>query len=208
MFSSLFNADASFWRGFTRLMDVVGLSLCWLFCSIPLVTIPAASTALYDSVYHGIRRGEQGVYSRFFRTFLRELKTSLILLLAFLPFGALYLFSFTPAVTELAAGGGVVGAAVYAWRFLFCLPLAVWLFAMAMLSRFTFRALDLLRAATQMVFAHLPSAALVTAIALLAVRVMSWWYFSATFLPALAALLISFPMERLFKPFLEQKTEE
>ena len=50
MFASLFRYDSPFWRNFARTMDVVGLSLCFWFCCIPVVTAGAAVTALYDSV--------------------------------------------------------------------------------------------------------------------------------------------------------------
>ena len=36
------------WRGFERFYDLVMLSLCWLLCSLPVVTVIPASIALYD----------------------------------------------------------------------------------------------------------------------------------------------------------------
>ena len=41
-----FNPDNWLWRGFGRLADFFILSILWLVCSIPVVTIGAASIAL------------------------------------------------------------------------------------------------------------------------------------------------------------------
>ena len=49
MFGNLFNPQNSFWQTIDRLSDLLILSLLWLICSLPLVTVGAASTALYDT---------------------------------------------------------------------------------------------------------------------------------------------------------------
>lgn len=86
------------------------LSLFWLACSLPVVTIGAASAALYDAPVHGIRREEAGCYRRFFRTFRRELKTAVP---AWLLWGA-------AAIALLLGGQYGIGAAssrrVPCWR--------------------------------------------------------------------------------------------
>lgn len=208
MFSSIFDPTNSFWKGFSKIMDLFGLSLCWLLCSLPLITLGAATTALYDSVVHGIRREEIGVYSRFFRTLRSEFKTSALITLPGLVLALLYAVIWRVAFVVAVGGNDLAGVLVYAYRLLFCVPLAVWLFAMATLSRFTFGPAALLKTAGQLVFFHLPSAAAVTAVTVFCVKVVLWWPFSGIFLPAMAALVSSFPLERIFAPFLEEAKEE
>lgn len=204
MFSSIFNADAPFWRGFTRVMDLFGLSLCWLLCSLPLVTLGASTTALYDAVYHGVRRGESGDYVRFFTTFRRELKTAFLVTLPMLALTVVFLLLYRAAYVMMLSGSQVGGALFYTYRLLFCIPLAAWLFSCALLSRFTFTPGGLIRTAFQLVFAHLPSAAVIIVIVILLLSVVIWWPFSCIFLPATAAWLCSFPLERIFAPFLKK----
>lgn len=208
MLSSLFNANNPFWRTFARVMDLFGLSLCWLFCSIPLVTLGASTTALYDAVYHGVRLGESGDYVRFWNTFRAELKTSLLVTLPFLALVVVYLLVFRVTYAMAAAGNQAAGVLVYAYQLLSCVPLAVWLFACAILSRFTFTPMALARTACRLVFAHLPSAIVVTAVVLLVRSVILWWPISVILLPALAAYTVSFFLERIFAPFLKQNGEE
>lgn len=204
MFSSFFNAESPFWRTFTRIMDLFGLSLCWLFCSLPLVTLGASTTALYDAVYHGVRRGESRDYARFFTTFRRELKTSFLVTLPMLALTAAFLLLYRTAYIMMLAGSQAGGVLFYTYRLLFCIPLAVWLFACALLSRFTFTPGALLRTACQLVFAHLLSAALMIVMVILLLSVVIWWPFSCIFIPATAAWLCSFPLERIFAPFLKK----
>ena len=79
MLGSVFDPQNGFWRWLARVCDVVGLSLCWVLCSLPVITVGAATTALYDSIYHGVRRGETGDYVRFFRTFRESFKPAALL---------------------------------------------------------------------------------------------------------------------------------
>ena len=67
--SRLFSPDGLLWKILNSLTDIFALSLIWLFCCLPVITIGPATTALYDAVTHGIRYQETGLYRRFFRTF-------------------------------------------------------------------------------------------------------------------------------------------
>lgn len=195
----------SFWRGLTRVMDLIGLTLCWILCSLPVVTVCASTTALYDAVYHGVRLGESGDYVRFFRTFRRELKTGILIALPAAAITLLYLALFFMSYSMAVAGDKAAGVAVYAYQWVFCIPLAVWLFACAMLSRFEFKPVQLLTTAGKLVFAHLPSALLLTVMVVLFAKVAVWWPISFFVLPGFAAFLASYLMERIFAPFLSEK---
>ena len=203
----IFNPENHFWQWLSKFCDIFGLSLCWLVCSLPVVTCGAATCALYDAVCHGIRRGEPGVYVRFFRTFAREFKTATLATLPFLLLAVLFLI--LSEVTQVMALGGsaLAGMLVYAYQVVFFLFLTIWLFAMAALSRFTFKVGELLRTALQLVFSHLPSALAVAVIVALGTGLMGWWYVSCTFTPAFMAYLCSFFVEKIFAPFLPEEDE-
>lgn len=174
------------------------LSILWFFCSIPVVTIGAASTALYDAAVHGIRRDEPGAYVRFFRTFRRELKTAVP---AALLWGA--------ALAAVLWGGHLVGTviqepvpvlaatAVIALLLFFVLGTISWLFPL--LSRFEFSFGALNRTAAQFFIVHLPSSILLAV--LLAASAWACWrfLFPVRFLPCVEVLLASFLVERAFR---------
>lgn len=74
MLNGIFDMDKPFWRWIGKLPDMIGLSLCWYICCLPLITFIPASCALYDAVSRNLRNDEKGSFARFFRTFVRELK--------------------------------------------------------------------------------------------------------------------------------------
>ena len=73
MFGSIFNPENSFWQALDHLADLLILSLLWLVCSLPLVTVGASTAALYDAMARCVRGGEPMPWRRFWQTFRREL---------------------------------------------------------------------------------------------------------------------------------------
>ncbi len=209
MFRGVFNPLNGFWRGFARVCDVVGLSVCWVVCSLPVVTVGAATTALYDAVFHGVRKGELGDYARFFRTFRDSFKPATLATVPALVLGAA-LFYFWYVAFVMASGGSRAAVIwLYACRILLLAPLAVWLFAMFTLSRFTFGPWELLKTAAKLALGHLPSAVIVALLTEeLAVFTYQKVFLPAFFTPGLAALLCSLFMERIFAPYLPKDQSE
>ena len=208
MFGNAFNPQNGFWQWLARACDIVGLSLCWIVCSLPVVTVGAATTALYDSVYHGVRRGEPGDYARFFRTFKESFKPATLLtvpaLLAAAAFCAVWYVVYVIAYN----GNEMALVLLYAYRILVCVPLAVWLFAMFTLSRFTFSAGSLLVTAAKLAIGHLPTAVVVALLVEeLALYSLRHLFLPVLFTPGIAALLCSLFMERIFAPYLPEAEE-
>ena len=73
MLGRVFRYQGWLWRALNTLTDIMALSVLWLLLSLPVLTLGAATAALYDSVVRCIRYKQPRPYARFFRTF----KTSL-----------------------------------------------------------------------------------------------------------------------------------
>lgn len=195
---NLFHPDAFLWRWCSRILDMMVLSIFWFFCSIPLVTMGAASTALYDAAVHGIRRDEAGTYVRFFRTFRRELKTAALSTIVWGVPLVLVLWSgqwigtlIQDPVPVLAAAAVFVALAV------FILGTVSWLFPL--LSRFEFSFRGLNRTARQFFIVHLPSSVLLAVMLAVSAWACVRFLFPVCFLPCVEALLASFLIERAFE---------
>lgn len=204
---NLFNPDALLWRWCSRILDVMILSLFWLFCSLPVVTVGAASTALYDAAVHGIRRDEAGVYARFFRTFRRELKTAVPAALLWGAVLIVLLWAGQQVGVVIQDPGPVLAAtAALVALLLFVLGTVSWLFPL--LSRFTFSFGALNRTAGQFFIAYLPSSVLLA----LLLAVSAWtcfrFLFPVFFIPCTEALLASFLVERAFRKHLPPEEME
>ena len=77
MFRNLFRPDSGLMITMTQITDCIFLSLFWLLGCIPVVTLGASFAALYDSVYHGFRRGDKHCWQRFWQTYKANWKGSI-----------------------------------------------------------------------------------------------------------------------------------
>lgn len=74
----IFNYDAPFWRGMNKVADVIILNVLTILFSIPLVTIGAAVTALYDAMWK-LQRDDGTVWNNFWSAFKSNFKQSTVI---------------------------------------------------------------------------------------------------------------------------------
>ena len=167
MAGRLFDPEGTIWKPLGYLGDFVMLSLMWAVCCIPVVTVGPATTTLYDSAVHALRRGDDALLSRFIQTFKRELGSGIlatvIWILIFLAAWGVYQF----LVRSLPEGESrpviLIFYLVLVGFFLLCI--LAWVFPT--LSRFTFGFASLNRTAVRLALGNiLRSAALVLLTAL------------------------------------------
>ncbi len=122
----LFNLDSPVMQGLSRICDLVVLNVLTVLLSLPIVTLGAASAALYDGVYR-IHLDEGGVYRAYFQAFKSNFKQAtalwLILLAAALLVGCALLFYLQmeglvgSILAFLAVVLAVLWCAVFSWAF-------------------------------------------------------------------------------------------
>lgn len=61
-------------RVLTTIFDLIALSVFWIIFSLPIVTMGAASAALYHTVYHHVRKGEDYLWNSFWTSFRENFK--------------------------------------------------------------------------------------------------------------------------------------
>lgn len=198
MFGSLFRYKGTLWHVLNNITDVMGLSILWAFCSLPVVTFGAATTALYDTVVHSIRFGEQERYRRFFRTFKNEL---LISSLTTLLWGALAAVGIIllRRLADMSVESFSAGIAAYTYFFVLMLLLGVCCWVFPILSRFSFSFVSLNLTALKFTFAHLPTTIVLVALTVGAVYLSAMYILALLVAPAMLMLLWSFFIERIFK---------
>lgn len=72
----LFDINNPLMRFLIALFDLLALSVLWVVFSLPIVTLGAASTALYSAAFHHVRKGEDYLWSSFFTAFKENWKRS------------------------------------------------------------------------------------------------------------------------------------
>lgn len=83
---AFFSPDSKFTQAMSRVADLVILNVLFLVSCIPLVTVGAASTALYTVCFRIGTDREQGVFLSYFRAFRENFKQGTILWLIFVVF--------------------------------------------------------------------------------------------------------------------------
>lgn len=200
MFRSIFRPYGLIWNVLNTVTDIIGLTLCWLLCCLPVLTIFPATAALYDAVVHGIRYREEGPYKRFFRTFRAEWKGGILstllwgVVLSIFGYLLAVLFSMARQDSTYSLYAGIYLAGML-------LPISAACWSTAIISRFTFSFPALTGTSIRFVAAHFFHS-LAIAACTVAMVIFTWhypiWLFAA---PACLMLLWSVFAEPVFAKY-------
>lgn len=136
---------------------LIVLSVLFLLCSFPLVTMGAAASALYYAVAKSVRRGRGYPTKEFFRAFKRNLKNGTVLTVIFGGFAALILYNrevlwqassgeremLSEIMMGSPDGGALTLYVIYDGMLLFLAMLTIYLFPI--LSRFVMKLSDIVK---------------------------------------------------------------
>ena len=191
---------------FSKIGDFCALSAVWLLLCLPVLTIVPASIALFDSVAHCLHGDEEGPVRRFFRTFkselLRGIGLNAVCLVVgyglFIGFNILYQMSKeTPAIAGYAL----------AYLFTMLLPLGVFVWLIPVESRFYHSFFGLFRASAVYAICHLFTTLLLLVILALAIFMVLMVPILALLVPAIAATIQCWLIERVFFKYIPQEDE-
>lgn len=115
-----FALDSPFMQTLAKIGQVMILNLLWVVCCIPIVTVGAATTALYQMLFH-IREDKECSPKAYFRAFSQSFKKATLLWLIVLGSGNLLillrLVSMGFGDTARYLSFGAFGALVFVWAF-------------------------------------------------------------------------------------------
>lgn len=199
----IFSPDNLLWTIVSKGVDIVGLSLVWAFLCIPVVTVGPATCALYYTVVKSFRQNEKGTFGIYFRSFRSCLKNGIYATLIVLPIAVLLAIGYSILKQNWASSAGAVMFVAYYIALVIPAGVVCWLFPL--MSRFEFKLKDAFRTAAQLAFRHLPSTVIIVLLSAEAVIFMleKWW--PVFFAPAIAALLASLFIERIFPKYLGEE---
>lgn len=205
--------DNMFVRILSRLGDVMLLSVLFVVCSIPVVTIGASLTALYYTAMKGITLDGGYVFRFFMKSFKENFKKSTVMwlafLLAFIVFGVDVWFwyqQFTPG--EFTVANVLLVFSII----LLLLTFFMFLYAFPLQAKFENTIQVQLRNAFLLSVKYFPTTLLITVIT--AVIVWAFYYQPAIAIVGFAMVgfgavgyLYAYFMLRCFKPYLPQEEE-
>ena len=144
--NTIFNMEGPIFTIINKIADVVILSVLWVLFSLPIVTIGAATTALYHATHKVIMKSEGYVFGTFFKSFKANLKQSIFLTLLFVLLGifAFVCYNFSSSLPK----GNMIGYLYYGIMILVIfLMLILVTYGFAVLSRFYMKTMDIMKAA-------------------------------------------------------------
>lgn len=190
------------WAG--KFGTFLGLSLLWLLCCLPLVTIFPASVAMYDSVIHCVHGDEAGPFRRFLVVLKDEIFRGIFVSLLWLGLLAVFVSGFQ-IVNTLGNEDPVFAAysVIYAGTML--LPLAMLAWMVPLQARFQFGFFELHRRALTFVIIHLPTTLGMLGILALAVLVTVAILPLLVLVPAITVTVQAALAEKVLKRFEEEE---
>lgn len=149
----LFSPDSAVMRFVSRFTDLVVLNIVFLLTCLPIFTIGAANTALYDTVFRMDTGREGRLLSAYFRAFRSNFRQSTGIWLLFLLFGAATCVN----MVQFSALGGGLGYLLFVAAMLVLVVLVlVFSCVFPLLSQFGNSTRETLRNALLLSIAHLP----------------------------------------------------
>lgn len=194
----VFAYQGPLWRILNCLTDILFLSVLWVFCSLPVITLGASATALYDSAVHCIRYKEENTYRRFFNTFRSNFRVSALSTLLWLAVSLAGVFVLM-SLRQLGQYTASALAAAAAWYVVLLLPIGSACWAFPILSRFTFNFKSLNVTAFKFALGHLPSTAIIVLLVLEGMKLCLEKIYPFLFAPAVLMLLMSLFIEPVFQ---------
>ena len=193
----LLDIDNPVMRLIIKLFDCMILSVLWVVFSLPVITMGAASTALYAAVYHHIRKDESYLWKSFWSAFKENFKRST---LAWLPMLAMILFLLYDvlALRALIQNGNPLGR-LFGVILVLLFVAAVWaVYLAAYCARFQGSVKDMLRYSFFLMMSHpLRSiGVMIAVVGSIALTLVVPGF--AAILPSLAFLISSILIEQVF----------
>lgn len=196
MLDNLFSMDSGFARFMNFLWDLILVSVLWVVCSLPVVTIGTASTAAYYAMAKAVRRRNGTVLREFFHAFRLNFKQTAVFTLCYI-----LVILFLLLDCSYFYGNDTQGSLnfLYVFYAMIALVLAHVQYLFPIVSRFNQTKFQHFRMATLLTFRHLLSSILllmIFAAALVGVYLMPW---GILIFPGLAVYLQTFLMESILR---------
>ena len=204
MFRNLFNPDSALMITLGRITDFIFLSMFWLVGCIPVVTIGASFAALYDASFRAFRKNERNSWKRFFEVFKGNWKGGILPSILFVAAMA-GLLKGTVTLWNLAVAGTLSWMLFAAGAFVAVLLLGILSVLFPVLSRFENSLGGLLKNTLLLALANLPRTVVLGVINAASLLLCAKVVIPLFFLPSLAALLGSYLLEPMFKPYMNDE---
>lgn len=175
-----FNPDSSFSRIMNRIFDLFVLNILWVICSIPIVTIGAATSALFECNLNLVNGDESSLITNFFKAFKSKFKRSTFLWLFILAISSVLGFNL---IFWLKSGMSIsyIALPIIFFSILVVLLITPYVFPILMKSQLSLK--NMLKYCFFVSIGYLPNSILITTINIL-------FFLGALTIPTITVLML------------------
>lgn len=203
----VFSYDGVIGRAINRIFDCVCLSFLWIVFSIPVITMGAASTALYYTVNKVFREEEGGLLKSFWRSFksnfLQTFPVWLVFLVVYIVFLMNGYYGYAFFANDVMPGGILIVLIVVA------AILLTWSgYIFPYIARFENTTRETLKNCAYLMVRHLPWSLALLAILLGSMVLFFLVPFGLAFAPAVWGWTSNLVLERIFAKYIPSNEPE
>jgi len=196
----LFNYDNPVFRVLGKIFDCFYLSILWIVCSLPIITIGASSAALYDTANRVIRHDEGYVAKNFFSVFKGNFKQCTLIWLFHLVLGIIFFADVVISRNALEHdAGGIIGVSYYACYFMLLFDCVWAVYSLAYTTKFELNTKNIIKNAALLAMGNLPWSLLILVMLVVIIIILPYMPFLMLFMPAVMALLFTLILGRIFE---------
>lgn len=196
-----FSFDNKLFGALGKVVDCVILSVLWLVCCLPVITIGASSTALYYTVHKSIRGNRGYMTKNFFSAFKDNFKPATLSWMVAL--AVQIVLSLDAYITwQVLQTGNNMGAFFYFFLILIAFSIGWVVYTFAYIARFENTVKITLKNAVLMELRHLPWSLLIIFLFLFAIFLTWLIPFLVFLMPACIVLMFDLILERIFRMYM------
>lgn len=206
---NLFNPEGRVMQFLGKLFDLLMVNLLWVICSIPIVTIGAATAALYKVCFNIANNEDEPLFRTFFQSFAKNFKQATILWIILLGILIFLAFDIYVVYNTNLINSNIGPIVIPVLVFLILVWMGITLYTFALQMRYSLKIKRVFYNAGLFCLAYIPRTVImiVSDVVLLALGLR---YMPLLFV-SVPALINSYLMHKVFvkhEPTQEEKTEE
>jgi len=205
--NQLFNIENPFWQKIGKLVECVFASMLWLLFSLPIITIGAASTALYTTIYKHIQNEKGYLWQTFWTAWKENWKRSTIIWLIALTLQIILAVDIW-IFRSLELHGNPFGKIYWLMLAVFCFAVTWIVYLIGYASRFEGSVKEVLIISFLLLVLHPIKAVIVFLNVLGGIAFIIMWPYLILILPAVIFWLCSLTLEKVFLLHMRQEDIE
>lgn len=199
----LFQTDGKLMGFLTVVSDICIISILWLLCCLPLLTMGAATTAAYYTMVKTVRRQRGSLYAEFVKSLKLNFKDALIIHMGYLLICGLLIVNVYTMYRSLdTAAAGWEFNVLFLCGTLLLLTVTAMIYTYPALSRFTMKRMQLVRFSVFAMFRHFFSTILLVGLFVVTLLVIVAFPIGVLFMPGVCLYGYTFVMEIILRKYM------